>query len=300
VFLIGAISYITYIISAHKGFDKDFFNIWRSLVNTSTPHLFIVTILMFFNWFFEAIKWKLLSAPLQNISILKAYKAVISGVSFSFITIGGVGDYLGRALHSIEKDQKALVGITLAGGVYQNLITYTAGGAGFIFFINEVSFQLNVLLWSILLFLFLAILFFIFNAHLLAKYKKLYRFVNALKFHSNKQKISILLLSLGRYTIILVQYYLILLALNVQLNFADFITGISLMLLLKSVIPRFSFLSDLSIREFSALLFFSKVGLNPAIIVSSTLLLWLLNVLIPSVVGLYFITSQKISIRKNT
>lgn len=292
LFLVAACSYIFSVIYNHKDFNKEFFKIWQQLMQSSISYIAIVCILMLANWYLEAYKWRLLIFPLQKINISTAIKSVVSGIALSFMTIGGVGDYLGRALHSNTKDQKALIGITLAGGIYQNLITYTAGGIAFIFF-SEVTKSYVFILWLLLLFSFLTISFLLFHAHLLEKFNKLSRFVYALKFHTNKQKTGILLISFIRYAIILTQYYIILLALECPLPFINFFTGIALMLLLKSAIPRISFLSDLGIREFSALLFFSKFGLSPAIIISSTLLLWLLNILLPTLLGLYFITMKK-------
>jgi len=292
LFLAAASCYIFSVIYNHQDFNKEFFKIWQQLLQSSTGYISIVCILMLANWYLEAYKWRLLIFPIQKINISTAIKAVVSGITLSFMTIGGVGDYLGRALHSNTKDQKALIGITLAGGIYQNLITYTAGGIAFILF-SELTRSYFFIPWLILLIAFFAIAFLLFHAHLLQRFSKLSRFVYALKFHSNKQKTSILLISLTRYAIILTQYYIILLALKSPLPFINFFTGIALMLLFKSAIPRISFLSDLGIREFSALLFFSKFGLSPAIIISSTLLLWLLNILLPTLLGLYFITMKK-------
>lgn len=290
--MFGALSYIGYVVYEQKGFNEAFAKAWEAIFYN---HLYLVplVLLMVLNWMLEGVKWKSLLKPVKKVSLLKAVTAVISGISLSFITVGGLGDYLGRALFIEKKHLKSLIGITLAGGIYQNLITYTAGGAGLILFLE---FQLGEVfqgLWFLLFGLFAVLVYFVFHIHYLLKIKFLRQFISTLASYNTKDKFFIFLLSFCRYVIILIQYFLILQALQVQIGILDFFTGISLMLLLKSAIPRFSFLSDLGIREFSALLFFTKVGLAPAIIISSTLLLWVLNILIPAVGGLYFILGKK-------
>ena len=277
----------------HKGFNQDFLHSLEKISQNNIFFLLFIVLLMPVNWFAEAFKWKILVNPLQSISYFQSIKGIISGISMSFLTIGGVGDYLGRALHIDKINRTTIIGITLVNGVYQNLITYACGGAGLIFLFSDSLNKTGIYLaWVGLTIITLFIITLLFNIHFLLSFKKLSKHIQPLKAYSTLDKIKITLASLFRYSIILIQYFCILYALQIEIGFVDFFTGISLMLLLKSVIPRFSFLSDLGIREFSALLFFSNLGLNPADIISSTLLLWLLNILLPAITGLFMIAKK--------
>ncbi|UZR94856.1 lysylphosphatidylglycerol synthase domain-containing protein [Chondrinema litorale] len=292
-FLVIAFSYITYVAINHKGFNQDFAHSLKKISQNNFFFLFFIVILMPLNWFAEAFKWKLLVNPLQKISYFQSIKGIISGISMSFLTIGGVGDYLGRALHIDKINRTTLIGITLVNGIYQNLITYACGGVGLIFLFSNNLNQIGIYIaWVALALITLLIIILLFNIHLLLPFKQISRYTEPFKDYSTLDKIKITIASIFRYTIILIQYFCILYALQIEIGLVDFFTGISLMLLLKSVIPRFSFLSDLGIREFSALLFFSNLGLNPADIISSTLLLWLLNILLPAITGLFMITKK--------
>ena len=280
-------------VSKQKGFNDAFTESWYFIVFHNNLYLLPLVSLMFINWILEAVKWQQLLKPLQKIDLYKSLKSVVSGVSLSFITVGGVGDYFGRSMFVDKKNLKSLIGVTVAGGVYQNLVTYFAGGIGIILYIEYQFKEVFYGLWLLLFVLFLLVFYLVLRVHLVSKIKFLKPFTYALSAYTLNEKLFIFSLSFSRYVIILVQYYLILQALQVQIGYTDFFTGIALMLLLKSSIPRFSFLSDLGIREFSALLFFTKIGLEPAVIISSTLMLWVINVLTPAIIGIFFILNRK-------
>ena len=295
-FLLIAFSYIFYVAVNHKGFNKDF---GYSLYKVSQNNIFFLSFIFFLmpiNWLAESLKWHILIQPIQSISFFQAVKGVISGISMSFLTVGGVGDFLGRALHINKENRTVIIGITLVSGIYQNLITYSCGGIGLILIISEsISSTIEIIAWSGLITIFVIVTILLFNIHLLLPFKKVKKYILPLEHYTTYEKVKISLASLFRYIIILLQYYCILHTLQIEITAKDFFTGISLMLLLKSVIPRFSFLSDLGIREFSALLFFSNLGLNPADIISSTLILWLLNILLPAISGLFVIAKKDLT-----
>jgi uncharacterized membrane protein YbhN (UPF0104 family) len=62
---------------------------------------------------------------------------------------------------------------------------------------------------------------------------------------------------------------------------------------MKSVLPSFNFLSDLGIREFSAVYFFSPLGVDEIAIISASLLIWLINLLAPAMVGFFYVLRLK-------
>ena len=58
---------------------------------------------------------------------------------------------------------------------------------------------------------------------------------------------------------------------------------------LKSVVPSVSLLSDLGMRELSAMYLFGLLGQERLQVLSASLGLWLLNIAVPSAVGLFFV-----------
>ena len=73
-----------------------------SFSSTKVVSFIIVELLMLLNWLTEAYKWRLAIKDVQKISLIRAFKAVLSGVSFSVSTPNSVGDYVGRILYIDE------------------------------------------------------------------------------------------------------------------------------------------------------------------------------------------------------
>ena len=62
----------------------------------------LVIVLVFVNWGFEAKKWKLLITPIQKMSFFTAFKSVLTGVTLSLNTPNRIGEYGGRILYVKE------------------------------------------------------------------------------------------------------------------------------------------------------------------------------------------------------
>lgn len=86
-------------IKQQPDLEKTWTAIKTSLQGPLLLNLVAVIALMFVNWSIEAVKWKLSVKKIQNVGFLKAFKAVLSGVSFSVSTPNRVGEYLGRVLY---------------------------------------------------------------------------------------------------------------------------------------------------------------------------------------------------------
>ena len=53
---------------------------------------FVVMLLMFVNWGLEARKWQVLVSSIQQVSFLRAYRAIFSGQAIAFNTINRMGE----------------------------------------------------------------------------------------------------------------------------------------------------------------------------------------------------------------
>src|ERR1700746_3482957 len=49
----------------------------------NSVYTLLILLLMLVNWSIEALKWKILIAPLETITFLSSYKAVLTGVTVS-------------------------------------------------------------------------------------------------------------------------------------------------------------------------------------------------------------------------
>ena len=85
---------------------------------------------MLVNWTIETFKWKLAVQKIQRVGFFTAFKAVLSGVSFSVTTPNRVGEYLGRVLYMDEGNRIKAISLTIAGSMSQLLVTLLMGFGG--------------------------------------------------------------------------------------------------------------------------------------------------------------------------
>jgi uncharacterized membrane protein YbhN (UPF0104 family) len=97
--------------------------------------------------------------------------------------------------------------------------------------------------------------------------------------------IQVFLWSILRFSIIVLQFILVLQIFEINIKFIDLWAIACLVFLFKTIIPQVNFLSDLGVRELSALHFFSLFSVNLSSVISATFFLWLINILLPVLVG---------------
>lgn len=250
------------------------------------------------NWGLEARKWQLLSAPVQPLSMRQATRAVLTGLSIGFVTPRSLGDYAGRILEADVKESERLVGAVLLNRLSQSLPTYLFGLAGMLYLWGHMV-KVDPLYCFLLLpvVMGLGLVSLVLPAKrrhwLLSRLSLLkgkpgtsaYRMLRIIAVYKDRQ-ISWLLFYAGlRYSVFSFQFVWILWLAGVSLPFFTMFAGVAVVYLIKSLIPAFNFLSDLGVRELSALWVFSGFALPESQLLLASLLLWCINILLPSVVG---------------
>ena len=84
------------------------------------------------------------------------------------------------------------------------------------------------------------------------------------------------------------QFYLLIRFFGVELGYATVFLKITLFYLITSIIPM-TFWGEIGIKESVAVWVFSGLIYNSLIIIGVTLLLWLINLIIPALAGNYFL-----------
>lgn len=283
----------------------DTFLSWQTIVANAWQNparwLFIVTALLIpANWGFEAKKWQLLGQKLEPISYWRAYRAVMLGLTLGFITPNRLGDYAGRVLELKSKQRLDAIGAIFIGRFCQLVATVIVGSVGLFYFIvfffwaayPGVSISLVFLLITIVA----ATLLLLYNAQALVAVisaikplRKLVQYVAIMASYSSAEISKLLLLSLGRYTVFLMQFIFLLILFDVKLSALQYVSGVAGTFFIKSIVPSLSLLSDLGVRELSAMYLFGLLGQERLQVLSASLSLWLLNIAIPSLIGLYFV-----------
>ncbi len=122
-------------------------------------------------------------------------------------------------------------------------------------------------------------------------YQKLLKKINEIpaKIHTKNN-----ILAVCRYLVFSHQYYFLFLAFDVDLPYITLMTTIAAVYFLASSLPSFQFL-DFAVKGSVAVFFFGKLGVNEWIVIFISTLMWFLNVVLPVVIGSYFVMRFKVS-----
>ena len=267
-----------------------------------------VFLMMFLNWFVESVKWKFLIQKIEKVSIFTALRAVFSGITVSVFTPNRVGEYGGRIFCLEKADRIQAVLITVLGSMAQLLTTIFFGSIGILFLNNYIP-QLEELynqmgfayplLFFILLFLNILLLLLFHNISIisnlmdkfnwLSKYKK---YKEVFTFYNAQELMMVFLLSIFRYAIFTTQFFILLKLFAVDISYFNAIILTMVMLFAISIIPTIA-ISEIGIRGSVALYLFSLVSVDAIGILSATFLLWVINLLLPAIIGTFFVFTLK-------
>ena len=265
--------------------------------------LAIAVLLMPLNWAFETLKWQQLIKNFENLSFWQTYKAILAGVTFSIFTPNRVGEYGGRVLMvKAENNWKAVIA-TLVGSFSQLLILLALGLIGLIFFINGYLKVDTYILYSILFLGGLSIalmLFCFFNVDLIVpiakrfpyadKFKRFVKHVKVLKKYTSKELGISLFFALARYVVYTLQYYFLLRFFGIDIPFFAAIASIATIFLFQTSIPHPP-LTGLLLRGEIALEIWGVFEVNEISVFATTFGLWVLNLIIPALLGMIFIAN---------
>ena len=264
-------------------------------------YLFLLFILMFIQWFVEAQKWRFLLCKVQYLKFGQSIKAIFSGLSVSFLTPNRTGEFLGRIIF-ISKGNKIKASIITFIGNYSQLLTTITIGLISLFYLPNyfnIDKYLDRNYYYIIIFFTLIIsniIYFFTNkiydfASIFSKKNKYLSQIEVFKIYSKKELLTAYLYSIFRYLIFIIQYYIAFLTFDIHISLIDFVILKPISILLITAIPTVS-ITDAGVRVSSALAIFALVDISTNII-SATILVWLVNLVIPSLIGLFFFNKLK-------
>lgn len=263
--------------------------------------LILTLLLTAVNWSIEALKWQALARKLEPMPFGTALKGVLAGQSLGFVSQANLGDMAGKMGYLSARNRLDSIGAFLLGSTIQFLVTLFAGTLAYTAFLVRISAGWGH--WAVLTALWIACLitFWLLTlrgraAPLLERVSWLAssaRFFRILETYSRKDVAYVTTLASLRFLTYSLQFLLVLYGFEVGLPVADQLTVVWLLFLTKSIIPAFSFLSDLGIRTFSTVYFFGFYDVNPALVTSASLTVWLVNILIPVLVGIVFVVQLR-------
>jgi hypothetical protein len=296
--VVGAFYFIYSKLSENKHFKFEVFIAFlkENDAFSSINITFLVTLTLL-NWFFEILKWQNLVKTLKPISFRNALEQSLGGLTASVITPNRIGDYGAKAVYYAKPFRTKIILLNLLGNIAQMTITTVFGSIGLIIFMNR--YQIDVNYYRLMKFGFILLLISLF-AVIAAKQNRfkikgfsLERVLSFIKNIGFKAHITTLSLSLIRYLIFSFQFYYFLTMFGVDVDYTKAMAIITSMYFLASILPSIS-IFDVVLKGSVALFLFGYADVNELTILTIITLMWLLNFVIPSVFGSYFVLNFKL------
>ncbi len=266
--------------------------------------------LMIANWGIEAKKWQILVRPVEKLNLFRAFRAVLSGLSLSLFLPNGIGEYTGRIVYMKEGNRLRSVALTIVGSMSQVLVTFIAGIAGLIYlrhftwqqsaqFEGLSLFWLDGIMYMIILGTLLLLLIYYklsWLTSLIEKVPFIYKYkylIESIEDFHHKELTKILLLSVTRFCVFVIQYLLLLHIFNVQVFWLDAVFTTCVLFLVLAILPTIP-LADVGLRGEAGLQLFGIISANSLGIVATATGIWLVNLIIPSIFGSLFMLGVRI------
>jgi Lysylphosphatidylglycerol synthase TM region len=272
--------------------------------------LWVVLALMPLNWGIEARKWQIALGPVGGIRYRNAFKAVFTGAAVASFTPNRMGEYMGRILYIKEGHRTQAIALTIACSMAQLMTTLVVGLAG-IFYVGlaphrpipgpiHLQLALNILL-GIVLVLLISLTFIYFGlsrvVNLVLKIpgaKKYEAYINVLENFDTKSLVWILFLSFGRYIVFMAQYCLVFPVFGMNASVWQVGGGMSVVFLVMAVVPTVTFLTELGLRWEASIQVLELYSPNTVGIFAASFAIWLINLIIPALIGSLLIVSIKL------
>ena len=254
--------------------------------------------LMLLNWGLEAVKWKRLLRHIEQISLWRSVESVFCGLTWAVFTPNRIGEYGGRVFFLSPK--RRIVGMVAmaVGNIGQMVLTNIFGAiclSIFIYRFLALDYRLAYALMVLSVMFCLFFLIFYFNIRWLngillsmrftRKYKKFYSILGR---YQKKELAKILLLCLARYTVFSTQYFVMFYWLIPDIHYLDIMMMVCILFFVQSTLPSLD-LFDIGVRSVTASYFFNFITKQDVAVIACTASIWLINIIIPAILGSYFV-----------
>lgn len=282
---------------------------WRAMTGPEAWKLVLAIILMIANWGLEARKWQLVIRRVQPLSFIQSLKAVFTGTTLAFFTPNRIGEYMGRILYLDEGKRVKAISLTIVCSMGQLLVTWWAGIGGILYlqaYGNTELLHTFAGIWMKLLLYFTAAfaviltLFYFRLAGLVRWVEKFPRlqkpvsYIRVLDSLNATILFRILSLSVLRYSVFIGQYYLLFDVLDVHVTAAQVAGSVSVIFLVLSIVPTIAVVTELGVRWKVGIEVVQLFDSNITGILATSLAIWIINLVIPALIGSLLILSIKV------
>lgn len=276
------------------------FSSWKNIIL-----MVLALLLMPLNLSFEALKWKKSLLPVESVTFKRAYISVFTGITAGMLFPNRTGDFLGR-IFILEKGNRIKAAmLTFVGYIAQMIVTVSLGCVAWLFFTEGNAFWytmvISLIIISIALLFYFNIGFLVYlNRIIPRKWRdRTRKYMDIFNSFSRRDLLQILLLAVAKYAVYSFQFVLLLWAFEVPLSYLNAMVPIMMTYLLMMVIP-FITITEIAVRGGVCISVFDKwltilgIGSSYSMMVfSASTMLWLYNLAIPAIIGLFFIRKLK-------
>lgn len=298
-------------IQGQAHIETSWLHIKQSLLSVNILNIVAVVLLMLGNWGIEARKWQLSVASIHNLSFAKAFKAVLSGVSFSVTMPYRIGEYFGRMLYMPEGNRLKSISVTLVGSLSQLYVTLISGTIGCVLLrdqliqygiISDLIYRFAITAF-VMMILFLTVIYFriAFIEKFFEKWLRnspYFYLIESLRTFNLQLLLRLLLLSFLRYLVFLVQYFLLFSLFDVALPIVLVWSVVSVLFLALAIIPSIA-LVEAGLRGEISLRLMSMFTTNSLGVGLTAVTIWFINLVLPAIAGSILFFGIKVFKRKN-
>jgi hypothetical protein len=306
-FLIGVGCVLLIYIRLKSDFTPDKLALLKvSAFSQSGMLLFALCVLLVpLNWGIESYKWMLLTAPVEKVSFGTAVRSVYSGVCLGNLAPGRATEFVAKIIFFDIENRPKITLLHFIGGMFQLAVTIIAGLTSLFLMLYRLGNNLGWMVWlaaGVGIALLIGLALAIYNIDPLLKFitRKIshkkqmpgefeYSFTPKLLFQITS-------LCTLRYAVFYLQFMLLILILNPVYFGPEVLTGIACFFLVTTILPMISVL-EAAIRAAIALVVFKGADISHTALALSSVLLWLLNIILPSVYGYVVLLKQNFNFK---
>ncbi len=271
--------------------------------------------LMVINWSIESLKWKWLISQAEEVGFLTAFGAVLGGLAVSVFTPNRVGEFMGRVFILKKTDPIKAILLTIIGSFSQLLVTVVLGTVAYLVFAPQYllsgifesrwlvsGFSLTLSIIS------LTAIFLYFNISVLhrisilipEKYSaRIKSSIDAMADCPRQLLFKTVLLSTVRYMVFSTQFFLAIRLMGLNFTVVQCMLVIPVIYLVLASIPTLA-LTEIGVRGSVSVFLFGLLTNSGVLdagtvlaVVSSSTLIWLINIAVPSLAGVLVIFRLK-------
>ena len=290
--------------------NQNITEMWDSVKTSfsSTQNVFLMAaafILMPVNLALETRKWQKSILPVERVPFRRAYTAIFTGITAGMMFPNRTGDFLGRVFMLEKGNRLKAAMLTFVGNIAQMLVTVSLGCIAWILFGQENHYWYVLILSLIIIVLGYLIYF---NIHILRHLQRLIpkkwrpkaeKYMEIFSSYSKKDLAVILLIAVAKYAVYSFQFVLLIWAFDVPLSYFEAMIPIMMTYLLMTIIP-FITITEIAVRGAVCIevfeIWLTMQGISSSftmMVFFASTMLWLYNLAIPAVIGLFFIRKLK-------